>query len=147
MQLNSSLRLQTYLCRAMMYRLLRTVLFYFPPEAVHYFSMNWLKRLCSISWIKKWLQQTYGVTNPALAKKVFGLSFTNPVGLGAGFDKNALYLHELEVLGFGAVEIGTVTHLPKRATLSHVYLDSQKTGLLLIEWVLTMTALMLLQTA
>ena len=61
--------------------------------------------------VKKWLQQTYGVTNPALAKKVFGLSFSNPVGLGAGFDKNALYLHELEVLGFGAVEIGTVTPL------------------------------------
>jgi dihydroorotate dehydrogenase len=111
MQLNSSLRLQTYLCGAMMYRLLRTILFYFPPEAVHYFSMNWMKRFCSISWIKKWLQQTYGVTNPTLAKKVFGLSFTNPVGLGAGFDKNALYLHELEVLGFGAVEIGTVTPL------------------------------------
>ena len=111
MQLNSSLRLQTYLCGAMMYRLLRTFLFYFPPEAVHYFSMNWLKRFCSISWIKKWLQKSFGVTNPGLAKKVFGLSFKNPVGLGAGFDKNALYLHELEVLGFGAVEIGTVTPL------------------------------------
>jgi len=111
MQLNSSLRLQTYLCRAMMYRLLRTVLFFFPPEAVHYFSMNWLKRFSRISWIKKWLQQSFGVSNPALVKKLFGLSFTNPVGLGAGFDKNALYLHELEILGFGAVEIGTVTPL------------------------------------
>jgi dihydroorotate dehydrogenase len=111
MQLNSSLRLQTYLCRAMMYRLLRTVLFYFPPEAVHYFSMNWLKRLCSIAWIKNWLTQSFGVSNPTLTKTVFGLSFSNPVGLGAGFDKNALYLHELEVLGFGAVEIGTVTPL------------------------------------
>lgn len=113
MQLNSSLGVQTYLCGTMMYRLLRTLLFCFPPEAVHYFSMNWLKRFCSIPWIKKWLHNSWGVTDPALAKKVFGLSFSNPVGLGAGFDKNARYLHELEILGFGAVEIGTVTPLPQ----------------------------------
>ena len=111
MQLNSSLGVQTYLCGVMMYRLLRNLLFCFPPEAVHYFSMNWLKRLCQISWIKNWLTQSFGVSNPSLSKTVFGLSFTNPVGLGAGFDKNALYLHELEILGFGAVEIGTVTPL------------------------------------
>ena len=109
MQLNSSLGVQTYLCGVMIYRLLRNLLFCFPPEAVHYFSMNWLKRLCGISWIKKWLTQSFGVSNPTLTKTVFGLSFTNPIGLGAGFDKNALYLHELEILGFGAVEIGTVT--------------------------------------
>jgi dihydroorotate dehydrogenase len=111
MQLNSSLPLQTYLCKVMIYRLLRTILFCFPPEAVHYFSMNWLKRFCSIPWIKNWLHNSWGVTDPALTKKVFGLSFSNPVGLGAGFDKNARYLHELEILGFGAVEIGTVTPL------------------------------------
>src|SRR5579863_9243621 len=51
--------------------------------------------------------------NPCLQKEVFGLSFKNPVGLGAGFDKNALYLNELETLGFGFVEIGTVTPLPQ----------------------------------
>ena len=111
MQLNSSLGLQTYLCGVMMYRLLRNLLFCFPPEAVHYFSMNWLKRLCQIAWIKNWLTQSFGASNPSLTKTVFGLSFTNPIGLGAGFDKNALYLHELEILGFGAVEIGTVTPL------------------------------------
>ena len=48
-----------------------------------------------------------------LGKEVFGLHFPNPVGLGAGFDKNALYLNELEALGFGFVEIGTVTPLPQ----------------------------------
>src|SRR5882757_458482 len=48
-----------------------------------------------------------------LAKEIFGLSFRNPVGLGAGFDKNALYLRELDALGFGFVEIGTVTPLPQ----------------------------------
>lgn len=54
----------------------------------------------------------YKPTN--LAKEVMGLHFPNPVGLGAGFDKNAAYLHELEALGFGFVEIGTVT--PKAQT-------------------------------
>lgn len=109
MQLNSSLGLQTYLYIPMMYRLLRNLLFYFPPEAVHYFSMNWLKRFSSVSWIKKLLIQWFGVKRIDLSTSLFGLRFSNPVGLGAGFDKNALYLHELEVLGFGAVEIGTVT--------------------------------------
>lgn len=46
---------------------------------------------------------------PGLEKDVMGLKFTNPVGLGAGFDKNALYLDELDALGFGYMEIGTVT--------------------------------------
>lgn len=44
---------------------------------------------------------------------LFGLHFSNCVGLGAGFDKNARYLEELETLGFGFVEIGTVTPLPQ----------------------------------
>ncbi len=111
MQLNSSLSLQTYLCGVMMYRLIRTFLFCFPPEAVHYFSMNGLQKICSIGWIENWLRRSWGLNNPDLNKTVFGLNFTNPVGLGAGFDKNARYLHELEILGFGAVEIGTVTPL------------------------------------
>jgi len=49
-----------------------------------------------------------------LKKKIFKLHFSNPVGLGAGFDKNALYLDELETLGFGFVEIGTVTPVPQQ---------------------------------
>lgn len=51
----------------------------------------------------------FSFNHPSLQKNVFGLQFKNPVGLGAGFDKNALYLNELEALGFGFVEIGTVT--------------------------------------
>ncbi len=51
--------------------------------------------------------------NSRLTTDVFNLEFKNPVGLGAGFDKNAKYLRELETLGFGFVEIGTVTPLPQ----------------------------------
>lgn len=92
-----------------MYNLLRAILFCFDPEWVHYFSMNSLKLICKLPFAKKLLSQAFLVENAQLEKKVFGLIFKNPVGLGAGFDKNACYLNELEALGFGFVEIGTVT--------------------------------------
>ncbi len=95
--------------RGMFYPLLRELLFCFPPEDVHYFSMNLLKTGCGIPPIKKLLETKYQYPDKDLEKRVFGLDFLNPVGLGAGFDKNALYLRELETLGFGFVEIGTVT--------------------------------------
>ena len=59
------------------------------------------------------ISSSFTYKNTALEKEVLGLNFTNPVGLGAGFDKNAIYLNELEALGFGFVEIGTVTPLPQ----------------------------------
>lgn len=97
-----------YLC-AMIYPFVRNQLFRFDPEAVHHFSMNALKTACSIAPSRWMLEQQYQLEDPSLEKQFFGLSFKNLVGLGAGFDKNALYLKELEVLGFGFVEIGTVT--------------------------------------
>jgi len=96
-----------------MYTILRTVLFLFSPERVHYFSMNCLRLLCSMPYGKKLLMHNFGVSNGKLEKELFGLHFKNPVGLAAGFDKNALYLNELEALGFGFVEIGTVTPQPQ----------------------------------
>ena len=95
-----------------MYKILRSILFLFPPEWTHYFSMNCLKVLCFLSPIKK-LVSLFFTTHSRLATDVFNLDFKNPVGLGAGFDKNAKYLRELETLGFGFVEIGTVTPLPQ----------------------------------
>ncbi|MBE7172338.1 MAG: quinone-dependent dihydroorotate dehydrogenase [Williamsia sp.] len=93
-----------------MYKLLRNLLFLLPAESVHYFSMNVLKLLCSVSFIKKGLAKLFNC--PAgYEKSLFGLQFRNPVGLAAGFDKNARYLDALETLGFGFVEIGTVTPL------------------------------------
>jgi dihydroorotate dehydrogenase len=93
-----------------MYNIIRNILFLFDPEKVHYFSMNGLKLICKIGFIKNILKKCYQSKNP---KTTLGLNFTNPVGLGAGFDKNAAYLTELEMLGFGFVEIGTVTPKPQ----------------------------------
>ncbi|MFT3948553.1 MAG: quinone-dependent dihydroorotate dehydrogenase [Agriterribacter sp.] len=101
-----------------MYQLLRKILFLFSPERAHYFSMNVLKAVCSVGVCRKFIK---GYFKPAgnLEKKQFfasansTITFSNPVGLGAGFDKNAKYLRELETLGFGFVEIGTVTPKPQ----------------------------------
>ena len=92
-----------------MYALIRQILFCFPPEQAHHISMNLLKTGCSVEFIKKAIENEYRFQHPSLERTLFGLHFNNPVGLGAGFDKNALYLNELQALGFGFVEIGTVT--------------------------------------
>ncbi len=94
-----------------MYSLLRNILFWFDAERVHYFSMNRLTFLCQFPFIKNYLKKKFTPTGTNLSKEVFGITFSNPVGLAAGFDKNAKYLNELEALGFGFVEIGTVTPL------------------------------------
>lgn len=94
-----------------MYKLLRGFLFLFSPERVHYFSMNSLKFLCNIGF--KGLIRKLFVPKGNLESSLFHIQFPNKVGLGAGFDKNAKYLRELECLGFGYVEIGTVTPLPQ----------------------------------
>lgn len=96
-----------------MYKILRNILFLFPPEWVHYFSMNCLRLLCSIGFIKKLIAKIFTPHDSRLTTELLKLKFRNPVGLGAGFDKNAKYLGELEALGFGFVEIGTVTPLPQ----------------------------------
>jgi dihydroorotate dehydrogenase len=87
-----------------MYFLLKPILFQFDPEKVHYFVTRNLKRFNRAIW---------DVNNPRLEKEVFGLKFKNPVGLAAGFDKNAELMGEMTNLGFGFVEIGTVTPLPQ----------------------------------
>src|ERR1700759_4547116 len=97
----------------MLYTALRNLLFAFDAEEVHHFAMNVLKKACNNSFIQKKLQQQFQVDHPSLQKNIFGLNFKNPVGLGAGFDKNALYLNELEMLGLGFVEIGSVTPKPQ----------------------------------
>jgi len=84
-----------------------------PPETAHSISMQGLHHAASIPFIKKQLAAQFQYPEKNLAKTCFGLHFPNPVGLGAGFDKNAAYLDELEMLGFGFVEIGTVTPKPQ----------------------------------
>lgn len=85
----------------------------FDAEKVHYFSMGIFRFFCGFGFIRRMINQLFTVKNAGLQKTVFGLNFTNPVGLGAGFDKNALYLRELSAMGFGFVEIGTVTPKPQ----------------------------------
>lgn len=97
-----------------MYKIIRRILFFLPAETAHYFSMNSLRALCSVGFIRKWMAALFQPqATPNLESTIYGLRLKNPVGLGAGFDKNARYLRELEVLGFGFVEIGTVTPRPQ----------------------------------
>lgn len=91
-----------------MYKQLRTLFFLLDAERAHYTAMNSFKYLPGAKAVAKGL---FLYKNTSLQKTVFGLSFQNPVGLGAGFDKNAMYLKELSTLGFGFVEVGTVTPL------------------------------------
>lgn len=75
--------------------------------------MGIFRFLCGIGFFRRMLHEAFTFRSPGLEKNVLGLDFTNPVGLGAGFDKNALYLRELSAMGFGFVEIGTVTPRPQ----------------------------------
>ncbi|MFM6954758.1 MAG: quinone-dependent dihydroorotate dehydrogenase [Sphingobacteriaceae bacterium] len=96
-----------------MYGLVKRILFLFPPERIHHVVMAGLKATCRIGLFKKAIYKTYALEQPQLVKKVFGLTFKNPVGLAAGFDKNAEYIEDLASFGFGFIEIGTVTPLPQ----------------------------------
>ena len=94
-----------------MYSLIRKFFFRYPAEDAHYMAMHNLKTVLKLP-LGKQMVEAFCAGN-AVNKPVeqFKLQFRNPVGLGAGFDKNAMYLSELKSLGFGFVEIGTVTPL------------------------------------
>jgi dihydroorotate dehydrogenase len=85
--------------------LIRPILFKFDPEEVHHFTFSMLK---NFGFLTK-LFFPKPIEDKRLEREVFGLKFKNPVGLAAGFDKNAVLFNELGDLGFGFVEIGTVT--------------------------------------
>ena len=93
-----------------MYKLLiRPILFLFDPEKVHYFTFSLIRILCKIPFVAYVFRNLYQVKNKKLERNLFGLTFANPVGLAAGFDKNAVLYNELANFGFGFIEIGTVT--------------------------------------
>lgn len=92
-----------------MYPLLRWFLFKFDPEKVHYFTFRLLGFWLKVPFVKPIWKSIYCLKNPLLETTVAGIKFPNPVGLAAGFDKNALRINELAACGFGFVEIGTVT--------------------------------------
>lgn len=96
-----------------MYDLFRKFFFLFPPETAHYMAMDAFTASIALPSAEKKIHQQFRYDHKVLEKNLFGLNFPNPVGLGAGFDKNAKYLAALNCLGFGFVEIGTVTPLPQ----------------------------------
>ena len=97
-----------------MYRsLIRPALFRFDPEKVHYFTFDFLRKFCQIPGAISFLKSKFQLNDPRLEREVFGLKFKNPVGLAAGFDKDAKLYKELSALGFGFIEVGTVTPKPQ----------------------------------
>lgn len=93
-----------------MYKLLlRPIFFSFDPEKIHHFTFSLIKFTSKIPGFKSIYRSLYVVDDSRLERKLFGLTFKNPVGLAAGFDKNAVLYNELANFGFGFIEIGTVT--------------------------------------
>lgn len=93
-----------------MYKLLiRPIFFLFDPEKIHHFTFSLVKFLSKIPGMSSIFRGMYQVNDKKLERNLFGLTFKNPVGLAAGFDKNAVLYNELANFGFGFVEIGTVT--------------------------------------
>jgi dihydroorotate dehydrogenase len=95
-------------------RLIRPLLFLVDAERVHHLVFNTLKFKSKIPGFKAALRSLFCYDNAALEKTLFGITFKNPVGLAAGFDKDAKLIDELACLGFGFIEIGTLT--PKAQT-------------------------------
>jgi len=94
-----------------MYSFFRFILFLFTPEKAHKISVFLIKIILRIPLFRLLLAKE--VVHEKLAVNLFGLTFKNPVGLAAGFDKDAQFFNEMGALGFGFVEIGTVTPLPQ----------------------------------
>ena len=93
--------------------IIRPILFKVDSEKVHDFALHCLTWISHASFIKSLLEQSCQVQDPRLQVNSFGLTFPNPVGLAAGFDKNCEAIGSLSALGFGFVEIGTVTSHPQ----------------------------------
>ena len=93
-----------------MYKLLlRPLFFSFDPEKIHHFTFSLIRFTSKIPGFSRLYRSLYVVEDKRLERKLFGLTFKNPVGLAAGFDKNAVLYNELGNFGFGFIEIGTVT--------------------------------------
>jgi dihydroorotate dehydrogenase len=89
--------------------LIRPILFGFDPEEIHHFSFSSIRFINKIPGVSGLIRSIYHVNDSRLEREVFGLKFKNPVGLAAGFDKDAKLYKELANFGFGFIEIGTLT--------------------------------------
>ena len=89
--------------------IIKPLFFLFQPENIHHFVFKSVKLLFAIPFVKSIVKSTSQVNSPKLTREVFGIKFPNPVGLAAGFDKDAKLYKELGAMGFGFIEIGTLT--------------------------------------
>ena len=96
-----------------MYRLVRPLLFRADPERAHDATLALLRLAGRLAPARALLARLYRVEDPRLEVEAFGLRFPNPVGLAAGYDKNGVAVRGLACLGFGHLEIGTLTRLPQ----------------------------------
>ena len=94
-------------------KLIRPILFLFDAEKVHYFSFASIRLAHKIPFVGSIIRYIYTVKHPKLEREVFGIRFPNPIGLAAGFDKDAKLFRELSNFGFGFIEIGTLTPKPQ----------------------------------
>jgi len=90
-------------------QLIRPLLFQFDPEKIHHTVFSLLKLKSSLPGFKNFSASIFNFRHHKLKKSLFGLTFENPVGLAAGFDKDAVLVDELATFGFGFIEIGTLT--------------------------------------
>lgn len=88
---------------------LKRLFFRYDPETAHHLVSGLLRSLLNIPGVSKMVSSYYKVNDPVLERKLFGLTFENPVGLAAGFDKDAKLIDELSAFGFGFIEVGTLT--------------------------------------
>ncbi|MCB0485305.1 MAG: dihydroorotate dehydrogenase (quinone), partial [Flavobacteriaceae bacterium] len=96
-----------------MYKLIRKILFLFDAERVHHFTFSMLKFGFKLPFVPSIVRNQFVVNDKKLERNLFGLTFMNPVGLAAGFDKNGVLFDELSNYGFGFIEVGTVTPKPQ----------------------------------
>ena len=113
------------------YRIFSKLISFFPPELLHYFFLQTLK--LNFFQKKKKYENLY--------TKVLGKDFDNPIGLAAGFDKNAEVINGSFNLSFGFVEVGTVTPMPQKGNLSQEFLKFLSLRPLFKDLVLTMLEL------
>ena len=96
-----------------MYSLIRKILFFFDAEQIHEFSVYSIKFINRIPFASLIIKKFFCLNDINLERKLLGLNFKNPIGLAAGFDKNAECYNEFSNFGFGFIEIGTVTPVPQ----------------------------------
>lgn len=89
--------------------LLKPIFFRFSPERAHHITLSLFHFGLSVPVVGALLRRLYRYEHPALRRELFGLTFENPVGLAAGFDKDGKHYRTMAHLGFGFIEVGTVT--------------------------------------